>query len=281
VSQRRPAAQKKGPLSSAVGLLGGTSLAPDPVIIEEGIPETAPNYPNHSFEQKGLIDEVPAIDLPTLVVAMGGISEKVRDFILVWHHGPVHMQVRVTLDLRNDFWPRMHVRNLFGSDLPPAGVTAEIVQTGNNRDRFVCPVTSKPADTLFIRGGVLGSRSGLNLEYACQQWEHRSTRHKRARKALDRRSFALTLQDYGVAPERTIPASPYHQAKFNLIKLFYETRYELALRGNLPAMISIWKDYGVWDDPVEAPATLTGEKRDLFLDQLSEARARAPGRWII
>jgi hypothetical protein len=98
---------------------------------------------------------------------------------------------------------------------------------------------------------------------------------------LDRRSFALTLQDYGVAPERTIPASPYHQAKFNLIKLFYETRYELALRGNLPAMISIWKDYGVWDDPVEAPATLTGEKRDLFLDQLSEARARAPGRWII
>lgn len=195
-----------------------------------------------------------------------------RTFTLMWHHHAVHMQIRVTVDLRIEFWPSIHVEDVFNSDLPAEGVTAEIVRTANNRDRFLCPLTNRPADTLFLREGVLGSRAGLNLGYSSQLSAHRAANAKHGRKQLDEERFRSSLRKYGIRQEQFLPARPVEHWREEFLKQCYELRYSLAMKGYLPAMMSYWKEYGIWDEAIEAPAILEGESRQAFLDDLSALR---------
>lgn len=268
VSQRKPRLIKIGPFSTVAGLRDGTSFTPHAVTIEHGIPEPLPNRMG-VFEVRARVDEVPAIDLPTLMRAVRETGDGVRVFTLVWNHRGTSLQVQLTVDLRCEFWPRVHVQDLFGSGLPVEGVTADIVTTANNRDRFLCPVTKRPADTLFLREGVLGSRAALNLGYSSQLSAHRSARAKSGPKLSDQESYLSLLRKYGMrGPERP-PTHPLTLLKDEFIKRYYELRYHLAMRGSLSAMMSIWKDYGIWDQPVEAAQILKDDARQKFLDELA------------
>lgn len=273
VSQRKAGLIKTGPLSTAVGLIGGASFSALAEVIEEGIPEAKLNR-DIQFTTKARVQEVPAIDLPTLIAATRATGEEVREFTLLWDHGPIQMQVHLTIDLRRAYLQRIQVRNLFGSDLPPNGLTADLIQTGNNRDRFLCPITKKPADTLFIREGVLGSRAALNLTYPCEEWSHRSARRKSLSKPFDQERFLSTLDKYGIPKRQFFGPSPEDIATARLLEQFYTARYQLALQGNWPAIKSIWDEYGIWDEPVEAAEILDGDARAAFMDELAQTRQR-------
>ena len=181
MARRTPTDVKTGPMSTQAGLHGPyeTNFA----VLTQGLDAVrtvglGPEWQRPKEVQR--VEETAAVDLSTLTKAMKMSWGEVGSHCLLWDQHDPSIQVVVTVDLRPEHDPGMHIQNLMGSAIPRGGQTVQIVRSANGRMRFICPVTGRRADTLFIRGGLVASRQALHLDYASQIRGRNATRRKNA-----------------------------------------------------------------------------------------------------
>ena len=243
VARRKPRFVKAGPLSTSVGLQGGWPSEPPENVDSRGISFTRPRVPAAWNDGRPratrLIDEVPAVDLPTLARAVKEEGTLLRCFTLKWDYQDVHTQLRVDVDLRPSFDRGIRVCSSVSSSHADVGQSARIITGKGKRLRFVCPLTGRLVDTLFMRDNVLGSSRGLRLNYPSQSAELRRARERSARFAPDPEAHAryrAAHERYQLSRLDSRPLTPAereeldHHIKVRLALL------ERALEGNVSAM---------------------------------------------
>jgi hypothetical protein len=280
MARRNPSKVKTGPMSTRAGLCG--SYETNFAILTEGLDAVTTAQPGSGWQRPKdvqRVEETAAIDLSTLTKAMMISWGQVGSYCLLWDQHCPSIQIVVTVDLRPEHNPGMHIQNLMGSKIPRCGQTVQIVRSANGRMRFICPVTRRPADTVFLRAGLVASRQALHLDYASQVRGRNATRRKNAsikRNLENQKRLYEILHKYEMDTARKRTATPEQRQETQMIIRVAQRRLEKALAGDTRSMISILREHG-WGRPqIKIPEVMQGVEREEFLASLAEASPNAP-----
>ena len=276
MARRTPSNVKTGPMSTQAGLRGPYQT--NPAILLHGLDAVTPAQPGNEWKRPKdvqRVEETAAIDLPSLIKATMISNDRVGSQGLLWDQHSPPIQIVVTVDLRPDHNFAMHVQNLMGSKIPRGGQTVQIVRFGNSRMRFICPVTRRPADTLFLRDGLVASRQALHLDYASQMKGRNATRKKNSsikrNTKIEKQLYEL-LNKYEIDAFRRRSPTPEQREALRIRIQLLQRRLERALAGHFPSARAFLLEAG-WAQPqIKIPYIMQGDERDEFLASLADAR---------
>ena len=249
LANRTPSLIKTGPLSTAAGIW--IPIDTEANIVSQGISfsdcSAAALDPDNS---SAFIGDCPAIDLATILSSMRDDKINLGSYDLRWNHELLDLNfvVRLTVDLRDRHRAGLELRMMAGRNAA-IDQHARIVWTQTGRARFLCPLTEKRVDTLFIRDGLLGSRFGLNLEYA----------PPRAKKGKLRPRDKAEIPDENF---RNLPG-PRSFAKELLRKreaLLNMNLLARALEGHGPSLKKYLQKFGGWAPPAHKVPEIVGDQ---------------------